>query len=161
MAEIFRLTLPREEPPKFPDCCIVCGRPEPHHQASLFAGEMRRGHSFLSGSYSVKVPCCVGCSVRLHTRRLLSGLAPLLIVGGGVALLLVLESRTKSAGPIAWFAGAIALLTFLAWRVAFPPAFSVEPDDQYVSFEFRDVGMAQAFRRLNPRCQASGSLTSA
>ena len=80
---------------------------------------------------------------------------------GVVALLLVLESRTKSAGPIAWFAGAIALLTFLAWRVAFPPAFSVEPDDQYVSFEFRDVGMAQAFRRLNPRCQASGSLTSA
>ena len=91
----------------------------------------------------------------------MSGLAPLLIVGGGVALLLVLESRTKSAGPIAWFAGAIALLTFLAWRVAFPPAFSVEPDDQYVSFEFRDVRMAQAFRRLNPRCQASGSLTSA
>src|SRR6266487_810731 len=154
MTEIFRLTLPREERPTFADYCIVCGRPEPRHEASLFAGEMRRGHSFFGGSYSVQVPCCVGCSVRLHTRRFLSGLAPLLIVGGGIALLLGLESRTKSAGPIAWFAGAIALLAFIAWRGAFPPAFNIEPDDRSVSFEFRDAVKAQDFRRLNPRCDA-------
>src|SRR6266566_5262002 len=82
MPEIFRLTLPREVTPAFPDYCIVCGRPEPGHQASLFAAEMRHGHSFRE-SYSLKVPCCVGCAVRLHMRRLVSGFAPLLIVVGG------------------------------------------------------------------------------
>src|SRR2546430_16730039 len=69
MPEIFRLTLPREVTPAFPDYCIVCGRPEHGHQASLFAAEMRHGHSFRE-SYSLKVPCCVGCAVRLHMRRL-------------------------------------------------------------------------------------------
>jgi hypothetical protein len=161
MAEIFRLTLPREVPPTFPDCCIVCSRPAPGHEASLFAAEMRGGHSFLGGSYSLKVPCCVSCGIRLHARRLVSGLAPLLIVAGGIVLLQVLQSRTKSAGPIAWFAGAIALVAFVVWRVAFPPPFSVEPHDEFISFEFRDFVRAQEFRRLNPRCEASGSLTSA
>src|SRR5207247_11095277 len=126
MPEIFRLTLPREVTPAFPDYCIVCGRPEPGHQASLFAAEMRHGHSFRE-SYSLKVPCCVGCAVRLHMRRLVSGFAPLLIVGGGIGLLVALESRTRSAGPIAWFAGATTLVVFAIWRVAFPPAFAVEP----------------------------------
>jgi len=161
MKRTLSLTLPREVAPVFPDWCIVCGREHPDHRASLFAAEMRRGHSFFSGSYSLQVPCCTGCAFSLHARRIISGWAPLLIVICGLALFVAIEPKTKSAGPIAWFTGAFGIIAFVVWRVAFPPLFSVEPHDTFIVYEFRDVAMAEGFRRVNPRCDAPGSLTSA
>ena len=159
--KIERIKIPREVRPVFPDCCIVCARPEPGHYASLFAGEWRDGKSFLEGSYSLKVPCCAGCAPRLHVRRFLSGEGPLLIVVGGFILMAALTSANKSLGPAPWIVGAVALFTFPILRLVFPPALRIVPDQHAISFEFQDSSMAEAFRRLNPPADASGSLTSA
>jgi len=145
----------------FPDCCIVCGRPESGHQASLFAAELRHGRSFLKGSYSLEVPCCVGCVPRLHVQRFLNGQGPLWIIAGGVTLMIALEYQSKSAGASPWVAGAVILSLLTVLRLAFPPALGIVPGEDVISFEFRNSGMAEEFRRLNPTADASGSLTRA
>src|ERR1700730_11589324 len=145
MPEIFRLKLPREIEPVFPDCCIVCGRPEPDHRATLFTAAVRRGPF---KGYQFEVPCCLKCAVGLHAKRLASGLLPILILFGGTIL-------------VSWVAGFIGVFAFVGWRIAFPPAFTVERDDKFIAFEFRTFTVAQEFRRLNPQSVATGSLTSA
>jgi hypothetical protein len=99
--------------------------------------------------------------VRLHAKRILVALTPILIIAGGMALLGTLEGRATSAGPIAWFSGAFGLVLFIWWRVRHHPQFDFQPYDDRIIFEFRDSRVAEDFRRLNPRVGDAGSLTSA
>jgi hypothetical protein len=164
LGPIANVKLSREVRPVFPDCCIVCGRPEPGHKALLFAAELRDGHSFLEGSYSLKVPCCAGCAPRLHLRRFLGGHGPLLILAGGLTVMLALGYQ-KTAGPTLWGRAAVRLFVggfvLAAIRLVVPPVLGIVPGEDAITFEFRDAGMAEDFRRLNPRAEASGSLTRA
>jgi len=150
MSRTVSVFIRRDAQPVFPDRCVVCDGVHPEHRATLFAAEMRSGHSFVGGAYSFKVPCCVRCALRLHVSRVLIGWAPLLIVGAGLALLIYLQPMTKAAGPISWFAGALGVVALVILRGAFPQRIAVEPRDDLVSFEFRDPDLAAEFRQLNP-----------
>lgn len=164
LGPIAKVTLPREVHPVFPDCCIVCGRPEPGYKASLFAAELRDGHSFLEGSYSLKVPCCAGCAPGLHLRRFLGGQGPFVILAIGLTVMIALEYQ-KTPGPSLWGRAAVMLFgggfVLAGIRLAFPPVLAVVPGEDAITLEFRSSGMAEEFRRLNPRAEVSGSLTSA
>ena len=87
-----------------------------------------------------------------------------MILAGGLTLMLALEYQ-KTAGPRLWGRAAVILFVggfvLAGMRLAFPPVLGIVPGEDAITFEFRNGGMAEDFRRLNPRAEASGSLTSA
>ena len=76
----------------------------------------------------------------------------LLIAGGSLAFgILVLLPHFEG-----WQCGLMVLAMIIAglsavfvWNRFFPPAFTVDPHDSYVEYEFRDARMAEQFARLN------------
>jgi hypothetical protein len=72
-----------------------------------------------------------------------------LIIAAGIVLLSYLKPITKSAGPISWFAGAVGMVAYIILRIAFPQRLTIDPRDEFVSFEFRDPGLAVEFQQLN------------
>jgi hypothetical protein len=144
------VTIPRDATPKFPDRCVVCGTPQTR-RTPFSTRDATKGRAFWAGWRSFDLPCCPGCSSRLLRSQVSEGLLIALILGLGVAAFALLSSIGSKllafVGAGAVFYGGI--VAYALWSRQHPPAFALEPRDDYVSFEFRDANQAREFANLN------------
>ncbi len=149
---VFSVTLPRQPQPIFPKACVVCCREDPAASTVLVSRDGLKGAAVWAGWFTVRVPCCPSCGRRLQIWRIWNVARTLLIAGGSFAFgIFVLLPRLEG-----WQCGLSVLAMTVAglgavfvWNRLLPPAFSVDPHDSYVEFEFRDRRLAEAFSRLN------------
>jgi hypothetical protein len=153
-----RILFPRyRPPPHFPDRCVVCGRDHPPTTAILFSKARPDGIE----SYSVEVPVCWRCALRLHLRRLGRGIFLYSVLVLGLAYVF---TRSHSGRFGFYTVGLIVagLNAALIWlHRVFPPAFDVEPDRDSVAFTFGELSLGYEFRAMNPEAREAGGLTSA
>ncbi len=136
----------------FPDRCVVCNAERPGATTRIIARDNLNGRLLWLGWFSVRVPCCRGCGVRLQLWRAWDFCRTLIIAGASFAFGMVfLLPRLEG-----WATGLIVLglccLGFLAvfiWNRFFPPAFNVDVHQTCVEYEFRDEALAREFAELN------------
>ena len=104
------------------------------------------------GWFSVRIPCCPACGVRLQLWRAWDFCRTLII--GGVSCVLGIFYLLPQLGDVATGLTVLGLccVGFLAvfiWNRFFPPAFQVDVHSTYVEYEFRDGTLARDFAELN------------
>ena len=139
-------------PPRFPKRCVVCGEDEPRSHASLITrvvdSNLPRG---AIATYSVEVPCCFACGLRLHAAR--AGYVILLLtslVAGWIAYAALYDRVGVMMARFAAGAVTIALVaatgTINQW---YSPGFDFVAYRTTVTFSFRDLGLAYEFKAIN------------
>ncbi len=136
---------------RFPERCVICGRPEPMAGATVGARDSRKGRAWWAGWFFVRVPCCRFCWIRLHISRLTRGLAPPAVIV--VASLAYISFSSSVASWVATLLsvvlGAIGLVLLGLINERFPPPFSIDPRDSSVVYLFRDPSLGEEFEALN------------
>jgi len=148
----FSIILPRQQQATFPDRCVVCNAERPEASARIIARNNLNGRLLWLGWFSVGIPCCRACGVRLQLWRAWDFSRTLIIGGASFAFgMIFLLPRLEG-----WATGLIVLglcgLGFLAvfiWNRLFPPAFNVDVHSTHVEYEFRNSSLAHEFAELN------------
>ena len=155
MSRIATVTLPRNRIPNFPDRCVTCGKSGPGSLTRLVAYDLFSGGLI---PFTVRVPCCRPCGLRLHAWRLWSSVRALLIAGLamwlGIAILLP-RLPDVTTGLIVLGLISATFMGIAIWDRIFPPAFTVDPRRLTVDYEFRDPKQAAEFARVNGAVQVS------
>jgi hypothetical protein len=149
---VYSIVLPRHESAAFPDRCVVCNAGQPGASARLIARDNLNGHRLWLGWFSVRVPCCPACGVRLQLWRAWDFCRTLLLGAACFAFgMIYLLPRLEG-----WAAGLIVLglcgagfLAVFIWNRFSPPAFQMDVHETQVEYEFRDAALAQEFAELN------------
>jgi len=157
---VFGVVLPRDREAFFPDRCVVCNADHPAGSTRIIARNNLHGQLLWLGWFSVRIPCCRTCGVRLQLWRAWDFCRTLIIAGVSLAFGLVVLLPRLGDLPTGLITLALCGLGFVAvfiWNRFFPPAFNVEVRDAHVEYEFREESLAREFGELN---QAdSGSVT--
>jgi hypothetical protein len=151
------VVLPRHEPAVFPDRCVVCRADHPGASTRIIARDNRSGRLLWLGWFSMRVPCCARCGVRLQLWRAWDFVRTLLIAGASFAFgMICLLPRLEgwATGLIVLGLCGVGFQAVFLWNRFFPPAFNVDVRSTYVEYEFRDDGLARAFAELNRACPA-------
>ena len=149
------VNLPRNHNARFPDKCVVCGRPSPGSTVRLITGSIGWWTWLLwhfGDVFTVTAPACTSCGRRLHLMRFGS---LLVIIAGAfiacwVAWPLISEHFPR---PIRkWIVMGLALLLLLPYclyQALNPHPFDITAHSDSVDYEFRDPAMACEFAELN------------
>ncbi len=149
---VHSIALPRYEAAAFPDRCVVCKAGHPGASTRIIARDNLNGRRLWLGWFSVRVPCCPACGVRLQLWRAWDFCRTLIIGGtcfafGMIYLLPRLEGW--ATGLIVLGLCCVGFLAVFLWNRFFPPAFQVDVHRTSVEYEFRDATLAQEFAELN------------
>jgi hypothetical protein len=149
------IRLPKSQTPVFPDACVVCSAEHPNHTVKIGTdaiGWWTIATLWFGPRFSVRVPACKSCAVRLQLRRwsafLLTGvLAYLVLVHLGPLITPHVPAGLRKWALVA--AVIICLLPLLLWEALFPPSMELTAYTDEVDYEFRDAGYALQFMMLN------------
>ncbi len=149
---VYTVVLARHQPATFPDRCVVCHADHPGSWTRIIARDNLNGRRLWLGWFSVRVPCCRACGVRLQLWRAWDFCRTLIIAGacfafGVIYLLPRLEGW--ATGLIVLGLCGIGFLAVFIWNRFFPPAFQVDVHETHVEYEFGDAALAQEFAELN------------
>lgn len=146
--------LPKDQVPKFPDRCVVCGREKP--DGTVRVGTRAIGWwtwaFWVPGrKFALDVPACSWCAARLRRGRLFRWLTL-----AALALAAVFTIAPFFEGvprPLRrWLvlgAVIVVLLPWFTWEVMFPPPIDLTAYGDAVDYEFRDRAYAEEFAALN------------
>lgn len=112
-------------------------------------------------SYSVEVPACWRCALRLHLTRLGRPIFLYTLFFVGLLYVFTRSVPTRSSISIVGLIVTIAAAALAGIHHLFPPPFSVDPGPNSVLFTFRDLSLGYEFRAMNPEAREAGDLTSA
>ena len=168
MGEASIVILPRSVVPKFPDRCILCGRPHPV-TTTFTTRDVSRGRSFFAGWYSLDLPACRRCGWRLLLSQVYHGLAIISLGVLAVGTFIMVRNRASTSVALlsVGLVDLVGIWFLVRWSFRHPAPFAVELRDESVSFEFRDPAQAREFAAANgariepPREYSAGRLTSA
>jgi hypothetical protein len=139
---MFNVTIPRHIQPKFPDNCIICGAEHPISYTRLIARDGLKWHRLWAGWFTMWIPCCRICGLRLQLWRILDLIQTLIIGGASFAFCFFYMLPRGYAG---WVCGlttlGLCIIGFIAlflWNRIFPPAFNISPHAHTVEYEFLD-----------------------
>lgn len=160
MARLHSVVLPREAQPRFPDKCVVTGKPNPGATASLIARDPSEVSSVISGWIAVRVPCCREHRRGLIVRHVLGSFLTLALLGLGGFLGILFGAFHISrwlgqAPPIEWLcAGAfgvvvVSLVGLYLWNWRHPAWFTFEVYADSMEYQFLRDDYAAEFSRLN------------
>jgi hypothetical protein len=165
------ITLPGSQRPEWPDRCVCCETPQPGHTARiavtgssstfgwttdtalLAAGQPVQG---TNRRVQITVPCCARCAPPLQRRHFWKTVALYAsgLLGAAVCLVVIVWAIAHGLS-VGWgaFLGLLALLAFVAMPVAYefkwPPAFTITPLEDRVTYEFVSAVCAEEFARAN------------
>ncbi len=149
---VHTITLPRCETAVFPDRCVVCNADRPGSSTRIIARDNLKGRRLWLGWFSVRIPCCPACGVRLQLWRVWDFCRTLVIGGAsfafGMIYLLPRLGDVATGLTVLGLCGVGFLAVFL-WNRFFPPAFQVDVHRTYVEYEFRDAALAREFAEWN------------
>jgi hypothetical protein len=154
---VYSVVLPRQEAAAFPDRCVVCNTDHPASSTRIIARDNRNGRLLWLGWFSVRVPCCPACGVRLQLWRAWDFCRTLIIAGACFAFgMIYLLPRLEgwATGLIVLGLCCVGFLAVFLWNRFFPPAFQVDVHSAHVEYEFRDAALAREFAELNQACPA-------
>lgn len=176
----FDIPLQGNRRPQFPDVCVGCDLEHPQHDAhisvlgsrstlswAIDATLLATGTVIQGTNVSLKlaVPCCPTCAKQLERRHfwktILTYVSGFLGAGAAVGVILAGTSRHWGSGLTVTL-GLLALLLIVSapviWEMVSPPAFTVTPLENQVTYEFRSEKCASIFRALNrPEGPKSGA----
>ncbi len=145
MRRMFKISIPRDLSPVFPDACLGCAVDRPGEHTRFFHFN---GTSF----FAVRIPVCQRCRRRVRTWLLWDNLRTLLIGGLSLSIgIFVLLPRLPG-----WATGLIVLglccfgfAAVFLWNRLYPPAFNLDAGSHMVDYEFRDDDLGRRFATLN------------
>lgn len=149
------VNLPKSRAPVFPDACVVCGVDAPDHTVKVGTNSIGWWTVltwWFGKRFSVRVPACRACAVKLQARRWGSHITFAVLV---TALIFVIGPYVQSAVPAPMFkwtvlaASLICLSPFIFGEIIFPPPFELTAYSNSVDYEFRDETYAIRFQLLN------------
>ena len=146
------IVLPRHEAAAFPDRCVVCNADHPGSRTRIIARDNLNGRRLWLGWFSVRVPCCSACGLRLQLWRAWDFCRTLIIAGACFAFgMIYLLPRLEgwATGLIVLGLCGVGFLAVFLWNRFFPPAFQVDVHETHVEYEFREAALAQEFAELN------------
>jgi hypothetical protein len=149
---VYTIVLPRHEAAALPDRCVVCNAGHPGSSTRIIARNNLSGRALWAGWFSLRVPCCPVCGVRLQLWRIWDFCRTLIIAGACFAFgMIYLLPRLEgwATGLIVLGLCCVGFLAVFLWNRFFPPAFRVDVHDAYVEYEFRDATLAREFAELN------------
>jgi hypothetical protein len=149
------VNLPRSHKAKFPDKCVVCGRPSPESTVRLMTGALGWWTWLLwhfGSSFSVRAPACASCGRRLHVHRFAGLLITIGLAMAAVWFVWPLLSDQIPRPVRKWIVMGLAVICMspqILWRVWSPDPFDITCYSESVDYEFRDEDMAHEFAELN------------
>jgi hypothetical protein len=149
------VNLPKSHKARFPNKCVVCGRPSPESTVRLITGTIGWWTWLLwhfGESFTVRAPACASCGWRLHLQRLAGLLVTIGLVVVALWLVWPLVSEQVPRAARKWIALGLALICIspqIIWRTLFPYPFDITCFADSVDYEFRDEDIAQEFAELN------------
>ena len=158
---VFTVVLPRHQKAVFPDRCAVCNVEHPVAATRIIARNNFNGRLLWLGWFSVRVPCCRACGVRLQLWRAWDFCRTLIIAGVCLAfglIFLLPHLEGWATGLIVLGLCCVGFLAVFIWNRFFPPAFNVDVRSTYVEYEFRDGPLAREFAELNGASPESGPM---
>jgi hypothetical protein len=149
---VFTVVLFRQETAVFPDRCVLCCAERPGSATRILARDNVNGRMLWLGWFSVRVPCCQVCGVRLQLWRAWDFCRTLIIAGASFAFgMIYLLPRLEgwATGLIVLGLCCVGFLAVFLWNRFFPPAFQVDVHAAHVEYEFRNGALAREFAELN------------
>ena len=149
---VYSIVLARHEPAVFPDRCVVCNADRPGSSTRIIARDNLNGCLFWLGWFSMRIPCCRACGVKLQLWRAWDFSRTLIIAGASLAFGLIYLLPRWGDVPTGLTVLGLCCLGFVAvfvWNRFSPPAFQVDVHSTYVEYEFRDGTLAREFAELN------------
>ena len=150
MLPLTSVSLPQALAPKFPTRCVVCGTPNPP-TTTFTTRDATKGKAFWAGWYSVEIPACRTCALRIRIGRIGSNVVTAVLLAITVSCYLLLPKWMPNWGAI--LTGLMVLLggtiAHAKWSVNHPQPFEVDPSDDLVVFRFRDASIASEVASLN------------
>ncbi|MEN6574930.1 MAG: hypothetical protein ABFD90_01210 [Phycisphaerales bacterium] len=149
---VFAVVLPRHQKAVFPDRCVVCNAEHPGAATRIIARDNLKGRMLWLGWFTVRVPCCPACGVRLQLWRAWDFCRTLIIAGVCVAFgLIFLLPRLGDMGTGLAVLGlcCVGFLAVFIWNRFFPPVFTVDVRETHVEYEFRNGSLANEFAESN------------
>jgi hypothetical protein len=149
------VNLPKSHKARFPNKCVVCGRPSPESTVRLITGSIGPWTWLLwhfGTPFTVKAPACTVCGWRLQVLRLTS---LLVTIGACVVAIVVVWPMVSDRVPRAarkWIVMGIALISlspYFLYHTFFPPPFDITAYGDSVDYEFRNADLACEFAELN------------
>lgn len=149
------VSLPKSKKPVFPDECVVCGAESPKNKVKVGTNSIGWWTvlTWFHGSrFSVRIPACKSCAIRLQLRRW-GALAVFMILSVLVLFVIAPLISPHVAGPMRRWVLMIGLLLclspFFVWEFLFPPAFDMTAYSKTVDYEFKNEDYALKFETLN------------
>lgn len=149
------INLPKTYKAKFPDKCVVCGRPSPDSTVRLITGAIGWWSWLLwhfGKPFTVVAPACRKCAWRLHARRFASLAMTVALCVVAVELFGPMVSASVSHGWRKWVMMGLALVCLaplILYETVFPHPFNITAYGESVDYEFRDPARAREFAELN------------
>jgi hypothetical protein len=149
------VNLPKSHKARFPDKCVVCGRPSPESTVRLITGTMGWWTWLLwhfGWPFTVKAPACTFCAWRLYAGRLVSLLITIALCVITLWLVWPLFSDQVPRPARKWAMMGLILVCsspYFIYQVFFPQPFDITAKSESVDYEFRDGDMAYEFAELN------------
>ncbi len=146
------VVLPRGEEAVFPDRCVVCHAEHPGTYTRVIARNNLNGRMLWLGWFSVRIPCCGSCAVRLQLWRVWDFCRTLVIgaasLAFGIIYLLPRLGDVATGLTVLGLCG-VGFLAVFIWNRFFPPAFNIDVRQTHVEYEFRDRSLAREFAEVN------------
>ena len=149
------VNLPKTHTATFPTRCVRCNEDPEGNSLKIGTNSIGWWTALLwsfGSRFSVSVPACRGCGLRIRIQR----------IGGTVAILVIAAlfmflvwPHLEDFIPRAfrkWAAMGLLLLCispWFLWEVFFPPSFEITAYSESVDYEFRDSFYAHEFADLN------------
>lgn len=149
------INLPRSHVARFPNRCVVCGKPSPTSHVRLMTGTLGWWTWLLwwwGKPFLVQAPACRGCAWKLHGQRLLGLCSTIAIC---VAVLWLLWPQVKNSVPPGlqkWvMMGAVlfCLIPKVMFDIFFARPFEVTAYADSVDYQFSSKNYALKFADLN------------
>ena len=149
------INLPKSKTPMFPDACVVCGADSPNNTVKVGTNSIGWWTVltwWFGKRFSVRVPACKSCAIKLQIRRWGALLAFILIATIILFIIGPLVTPHVPASMRKWalmISLLVCLSPFFLWETLFPPAFELTAYSDTVDYEFRNETYAVHFGLLN------------
>jgi len=146
--------LPKNQAPKFPARCVVCGQEKPDGTVRVSTRAIGWWTWTLwapGRKFAVDVPACSWCGARLRRQHWFRWLTMLALAAAAILTIAPFFDDVPRAFRRWVVVGAVlvVLLPGFVWQLIFPPPIDLTAFSDSVDYEFRDRAYAEEFAALN------------